>query len=353
MTTLLLLFLFCTPICGLSSTHAAAPARAPAGSPIPCQFPILVDAPAHSLYHLCRGSNLKILGGPEGSKGAAMRLRDGLRVWLSAQVQLRPRTMYGLERTAIRWEIYFGADRELETFTPEDIRAYLVAYREHHAASTTNHERALLAWFFHSPECKDARDGVLTGDPLLGSPVYPEERREPRCLTSQEIQMLLTAAAGDGELHAIIVVALETGLRRHTVRELRWEWLSQDGWLTIPGEVMKCHRTLRIPLSARALAVLRDRQSALSGRMFQIGRSNLSKRFHRLCLRTHIDCTFHDLRRTFFTLMRRRGAPLEVCMALSGHLDVRTALKHYRALSPEELLRAVGRSDARSESLEL
>lgn len=44
------------------------------------------------------------------------------------------------------------------------------------------------------------------------------------------------------------------------------------------------------------------------------------------------------------TAARQRGVPLEVAMHLSDHKDVATALKHYRAISPEELLKAVGRS---------
>ena len=270
-------------------------------------------------------------------------LPGGIHDWLETCHHHRPRTVYDLERAAMRWLAAWG-EAPLAALDPEAIRTYVIGYREHHAASTANHERTLLSWFF----AHVVRRGLLLRSPVEGSPRYPEETREPRCLRQDEVSRLLAHA--DARLRAIITVAVETGLRRQTIIDLRWEWITPDGWIQIPSKYMKGRRDYRAPLSEAAQAAFRSIQAATQGRVFSLSRTSLSRAFTHAAALASVDCTFHDLRRTFFTRMREAGVPLEVAMALSDHRDYRTALRHYRAIRPEELLQAVHRQTRRNES---
>lgn len=270
---------------------------------------------------------------------AQIPLEDALIEWLEEMsVSTRERTHDELARAARRWGDY-GLGSTVVGVSPDTIRRYLIAYRAKHAASTTNQERTLLAWFFHWA----ARRGLIERDPVRDSPRFPEERRSARTVDDGEFSRLVSAA--DATISAILVLAVETGLRRSTLLDLQWEWIDLDGgWISIPPKAMKTREAYRAPLSDLAIGSLKRIRDRVSGPVFEFTRSTLHKRFDEARKRAGVSCVFHDLRRTFFTRLRRQGVPLEVAMALSAHRDVKTALRHYRAIDPDELLRAVGRS---------
>jgi len=226
----------------------------------------------------------------------------------------------------------------VEELEPEALRRYLLRYRATHAATSTNAHRALLRWFFGHL----ARRGVLDRSPAADLPRFPEAPVEARALTEEEVARLLRSAVG--LTRAFVVLALETGLRRGTLASLRWEWVDlEDGWLHLPPAAMKARRRFDVPLTEAALEALRSVRASIAGPVWPFGDSAVEKRFRKLRRRAGVDCRFHDLRRTFFTLARERGVPLEIAMRLSDHKDERTALRHYRAISPGELLQWVGR----------
>lgn len=268
------------------------------------------------------------------------RLEDALLDWLEeCSVSTRERTHDALVKAARRWEAY-GLGEMVVGVSPDNVRKYLIAYRAKHAASTTNQERAYLAWFFHWA----ARRGLIDRDPVRDAPRFPEERRSARTVEDGELSRLVASA--DRTLSALVVLAVETGLRRATLLSLQWEWVDLErGWISIPPKAMKTREAYRAPLSDSAVAALRKIRDRVSGPIFRFSQSTVQKRFDEARKRAGVECLFHDLRRTFFTRLRRKGVPLEVAMALSAHRDVKTALTHYRAIDPDELLRAVGRSE--------
>ena len=274
-----------------------------------------------------------------------MDLQSALADWQQETAHCREATTYTIKRRAARWIAAFGAETRLRDLDTERLRGHLLAYRATHAATTTNAERRYLSWFLG--HC--VRRGFLQRNPIVGTTHYPEERFEAHALRPEEMASLLQRAGDD--LRAVLLLAVETGLRRSTVLSLRWEWVDlADGWIHIPPAYMKGRRDYRAPLSPSALAALRSIRASVEGRIFPFSVSALRRRITLAAARAGLDCTFHDLRRTFFTRMRERGVPLEIAMALSDHRDVRTALRHYRAISAEELLRAVGRGEQGSTS---
>lgn len=271
-------------------------------------------------------------------------LGSALLDWRRETAHHSGRTVYDLGRCAARWIAAWGDACPMAELDSERVREYVLTFRGAHAGSTTNQEVKYLRWFLRHAE----RRGFIARAPLSDLPHFPEEHVEPHALKDREVAELLEKA--DEELRALLLLAVETGLRRSTILALRWEWIDlSTGWIKIPPKFMKGRRQYRAPLSHQAIAALRSLCASVEGPVFRFSRSTVGRRMTRAVVRSAIDdTTFHDLRRTFFSRMRERGVPLEVAMALSDHRDVRTALRHYRAISAEELLRAVGRGDAPS-----
>lgn len=283
-----------------------------------------------------------ILGGVSASGGLvavedAMVLSAALADWVRSTAHHRPSTVDTIHRSAKRWAATWGAARPLDGIGPDLIREYLGDLRDHFKASTTNQERSMLSWFFG--HCR--RRGWVQVSPVTDAERYPEDRRTARTLTDQECQRLISCAVEP--IKTAVILAIETGLRRQAILALRWEWIDIDGWLHVPGEWMKSRQDYAAPLSSVALEATRRIRTATTGSLLGLSRTRLFVGFDLARKRAGVACKFHDLRRTFFTLARQRGVPLEVAMALSDHRDYRTALRHYRAISPDELMRAVGR----------
>ena len=58
-------------------------------------------------------------------------------------------------------------------------------------------------------------------------------------------------------MRPIVLVALNTGLRRGEILQLEWKDVDLDGeWITVGGAIAKNGQTRRIMLNAEALAIL-------------------------------------------------------------------------------------------------
>jgi len=280
-----------------------------------------------------------------GTTDQTMTLEAAIEDFLAETSRHGDTTRAALRYAASRWFRAWG-DADVGTIGQDRVREYLHRYREGRANSTTNQERALLGWFFGYL----VKRGVIDRNPVKATALLPEETREARILTPAEVKRLLAAAGG--ELRGFLRLALATGLRRRTLLGMRWEWIDgRGGWLRIPARAIKARRDYAVPLTPegmKAIKALRGKDARASGPIFGFSRSTLSRRFRSALARAGFECKFHDLRRTFFTRMREGGVPLEIAMKLSDHKDERTALRHYRAVAPEELLRAVGRRGGRT-----
>ncbi|MBW8076874.1 MAG: tyrosine-type recombinase/integrase [Gallionella sp.] len=150
-------------------------------------------------------------------------------------------------------------------------------------------------------------------------------------------------------LHPVVLVAMNTGLRRSELFHLRWEDVDLDArWLTVHGTTAKNGQTRRIPLNAEAQSTLQAwRRLAKEGetRVFPgVGGERL-KRVDRAWrgLRKRAELQnfrFHDLRHHFASRLVQSGVPLNTVRELLGHADTTMVLR-YAHLSPDHLAEAV------------
>lgn len=152
-------------------------------------------------------------------------------------------------------------------------------------------------------------------------------------------------------LQPIVLIAMNTGLRRSELFHLRWEDIDLEAkWLTVQGVSAKNGQTRRIPLNAEALAILEAwRKLAKDGepQVFPGVDGRRLRRVDRAWRRLRKGAElqnfrFHDLRHHFASRLVQSGVPLNTVRELLGHADTTMVLR-YAHLSPDHLADAVER----------
>ena len=184
-------------------------------------------------------------------------------------------------------------------------------------------------------------------------PVLPRVtlEREPegrlRYLEEDEAIRLLGACteSKNPHLHAIVTVALNTGMRRGEILGLAWERVDfARGAIRL--ELTKNGKRREIPMNQAAY----DALSAIPGQKAEgpvfrrrdgAAWGQIRTGFEQACKRARIeDFVFHDLRHTFASWLVMRGRPLKEIQELLGHRDFKMTLR-YAHLAPGRLREAV------------
>lgn len=285
-----------------------------------------------------------------GSPSKGRTLKDVAERWKAFLApRLAKETRDDVEVNVRRWAHVLGR-LAITDVTREIVQRYLhdrlIGKHSKHPlqARTVNHERTMLRWFFGW--C--VKEGILHQNPTAGTERYRQPDRAVRILTAEEKEQLLDSA--DEVIRPLIGFALETGLRKRTLLRLQWRHVDLDhGWIECEAEIMKSKRGFRSPLSKEAMRYLAELRSKVArihplGRVFSVSETQSHMRFHRALKKAGIrEFRFHDLRKTFQNDRIRQGVSLEVVMALMDHRDIGTALREYRHIQREELMKAVGR----------
>lgn len=155
-------------------------------------------------------------------------------------------------------------------------------------------------------------------------------------------------------LQALVLLALNTGLRRGELFHLLWKDVDLQGkWLKVTGAIAKNGQTRRIPLNEEATQVLsawHDISATKPEKPMQvfpgIGGENLTTintSWRALRKAAGLDdFRFHDLRHHFASRLVQSGVDLNTVRDLLGHADITMVLR-YAHLSPDRLAQAVER----------
>ncbi len=188
----------------------------------------------------------------------------------------------------------------------------------------------------------------------LTRPKYNNER--DRRLRGDEEERLLAAAREDGNehVHDVIVIALETAMRRGEILALRADWIDVERrCVVLPASVTKTEKPRRVPLTRRALDTLQRRTPALDGRLFPVTGNAIRKSFfERVLPAAGIEgLHFHDLRHEAISRYAESGNFNLLDLAqISGHRDMRM-LQRYAHLCTAALASRMDQvHDTRQES---
>lgn len=145
-------------------------------------------------------------------------------------------------------------------------------------------------------------------------------------------------------LTPMIMLALNTGLRRGELWNLKWADIDlKKKSLVVQGKGAKSGQTRHIPLNKAALTSLKTfRGNVVPMRNRAVfGHHEFKKSFASLLKRANIkDFRFHDLRHTFASRLVIAGVPLNTVRELMGHASLDMTLV-YAHLAPENLRNAV------------
>lgn len=151
-------------------------------------------------------------------------------------------------------------------------------------------------------------------------------------------------------LMPLVLLALNTGLRRGELLGLRWENINLvSAILTVPAGIAKSRKGRHVPLNIEAMNTLKRwrKQTSIDGLVFpgagggRMGHINTS--WEGLAEAANLkDFRFHDLRHDFASKLVMAGVDLNTVRELLGHSDLKMTLR-YAHLAPQKLADAVAR----------
>lgn len=167
---------------------------------------------------------------------------------------------------------------------------------------------------------------------LLASCQGEREVDYKRTVKGVEKEVTATISVDNPHLKAMIILALDSGMRRGEIFKLRWQDIDfENDLIRIVGTHTKTERERIAPLSQRAKDEIENIRKISKGEhLFPF--SNIKRSFATAKRLAKIDdLHFHDLRRTAITRWLHQGTPLAFAGKFAGHSQLQTTMKHYTA----------------------
>ncbi|HUF04341.1 MAG TPA: site-specific integrase [Aridibacter sp.] len=171
-----------------------------------------------------------------------------------------------------------------------------------------------------------AAEEVRLLDACSGSRIVEYERRRHGMVE----RISTTVSVDNPYLKAIILLAVDSGMRRGEILKLRWEDIDFEAeTIKIVGTHTKTERERLVPLTQRTkteLLGLREISDSVGPFPF----ADFKRSWATVKEIAGIDdLRFHDLRRTAITKWIMQGNPIAMAGKLAGHTNLDTTLKHY------------------------
>jgi integrase len=188
--------------------------------------------------------------------------------------------------------------------------------------------------------------GFLAQNPMSKIKLFSEkDNLKERILSREEEQRLLEKSPL--YLRPILIVALNTGMRRGEILNLRWDQIDLEA-RRIRVEVTKNGRVRYVDINSVLLAMLQDHKSSngQNSHVFVNSKTgspfaDVKKSFNATCKKAGINqLRFHDLRHTFASRLVENGVDLITVKDLLGHRSVKTT-ERYTHSYQEQKRRAV------------
>jgi len=200
----------------------------------------------------------------------------------------------------------------------------------HISKSTVNREITIMKRMFNV-----AIDwGHAETNPVQKVKLFSEkDTQKERILTDEEELNLLKACPK--YIRPIVETALNTGMRRGEIFNLKWEQVDLDE-MTITVLYTKSGKNRTIPINSRLHQILleQEEKSIQSPLVFPNPDTrrpfvDIKKSFKSACDKANIkDLRFHDLRHTFASRLVRAGVDLITVRDLLGHFSVRVTQRY-------------------------
>lgn len=187
----------------------------------------------------------------------------------------------------------------------------------------------------------DAREDAIRQD-RINANLWRQERSYPLYPDLTKIEFV-------DHLKPMVILSLNTGMRRGELFNLKWADLNFDqNIITIQGATAKNSTTRHIPMIAEVLEALegwKAAQSALSSYVFpsKDGKKfdNVNKSWRKIREQAKLDWfRWHDMRHHFASHLAMKGVDLNIIRELLGHSSYTMTLR-YSHLSPSNRASAI------------
>lgn len=207
--------------------------------------------------------------------------------------------------------------------------------------TTVNHYLKILKRMFNIA----IEWGYAKENPVKGVKFFSEKDslRERILSTDEEVRLLEAASE---QLTPILIIALNTGMRRGEMLNLTWDRIDLQQRI-IQVINTKSGRNRAIPINSNLLKLLNElKMNRKNGYLFHNPRTGcpyrtVQRSFKNACRRAKIEgLRFHDLRHTFASRLIELGVDIVRVKELLGHSTVKVT-ERYTHSSSEERKRAV------------
>lgn len=238
-----------------------------------------------------------------------------------------------------RWLRHPLSEKYMSAITSSDIAAYRdERLKTGVATATVRLELALLSHLFSIASKEWHMEGLNNPCKNIRLPKGAAERdRRP---TTKELAAICEKAKEIHiELPVLIELAADTAMRRTELVTLRRDQIrGRVAYL----EDTKNGERRAVPLSSRALEMIKALPARIDGRIFSLSPQTVSNYFPLACQAAGVkDLTFHDLRHEATSRLFERDLGLMEVAAITGHKTL-SMLKRYTHLSPESLAAKLG-----------
>ncbi|WP_449412408.1 site-specific integrase [Pandoraea soli] len=234
------------------------------------------------------------------------------------------------------------AKLSMTALTPMAIAVYRDERLKHVAPGTVIRELAYLSAIINHAR---REWGINVTNPVASVRKPPTPQGRDRVLLADEEERLLVALTPTGRrnpwLRPMAILSLETAMRRGELLQLRWSNINLDSQTALlPMTKNGTART--VPLSRKAVDLLRDLPRCADGRVFPIEAAAHHAAFKKACKQAGLtNLHWHDLRHTAITRMAHKLPNVIELAAVSGHRSL-AMLKRYYHPSATELARKLG-----------
>lgn len=244
------------------------------------------------------------------------------------------------DQTSLNHLIPFFGSKYLYEITHFMIEKYKNQRAESVKPASVNRELACLKCMFSKAILWDK----MRDNPVRKVRLFKENNQRVRYLDGEELKKLL--ANCQPKLLPLVIVDLNTGMRKSEIRYLKWERLQfndSGGFITLLDTKGGGKRILPMNKIVRKilLSIKKHPNSAyvfygVDGRPYDFRSS-----FETVIKKSGIlNFRFHDLRHTFASYLAMKGVDLNTIRELMGHKSIEMTLR-YAHLSPDHKSRAV------------
>lgn len=235
---------------------------------------------------------------------------------------------------------YFGEKTLASKITPKRIEDFKSFMSEKYSNAYVNRYLACIKTIFNI----GIKNELIKTTPMKAVKMMKEDNHKIRYLTSDEETRLFKELPE--HLKPIVICALQTGLRKSNILQLRWELVDLEfRFIEVLAQQNKGHKIIKIPISDKLLETL-ESLPRISEYVFanpDTGKPyrDISEGFKNACDRANIEnFRFHDLRHTVATRLVEKGIDLRVVQEIMAHSTIVTT-QRYMHPTPKRKLEAI------------